>query len=211
MLDLLFRDEKVCLLCKEIKEKKINYICKDCFNMLSFSSDYFDIKGYDAVYSVLDYTSLLRKHLFAFKYSNKSYYYKVFGEIMVYEIIDKDLLSNIDYIIPIPLHRSKKAFRGYNQSELLAKYISEKLEIPMLKDLLYKVKRTKDQHDLSGLERKKNLVDVFKIVDGDRIKAKNILVIDDVLTTGTTMIRAGEVLGRCGLDGLYGLTLATVK
>lgn len=209
VLDLLYRDEAICLFCKDVKEKKISYLCKDCFSLLNFKSEFFDIEYYNGVYSVLEYDRFLKPHLHSYKYENSSYYYKLFGEILAYEIESKDLFKSIDYLIPVPLHRSRKAFRGFNQSELLGEYLEKKLGIKILRNLLIKNKKTKDQHNLNENDRKKNLRDVFHIKDGSLIRDRNILVIDDILTTGTTLKNCGEILKKQGPKEIYGLTLAT--
>lgn len=211
MLDLIYRDERICLFCKEVKEKKLAYLCQDCFDQLTFKSEFFDLKGYDAVYSVLEYDKILRTHLFPYKYSHRSYYYKVLGDIMVYELEDKGLFEDVDLILAVPLTRRKKALRGYNQSGLLAGYLGEKMGIPVVEDLVYKVRTTKDQHELTSLERKRNLRDAFQLAGGDRIRGRRILVLDDVLTTGTTLERIGELILDYGPQALYGLTLAAAK
>ncbi len=163
------------------------------------------------VYSVLDYNSFIKEHLHSYKYEFATYYYKIFGEIMLYEIKRKNLYNDIDYIIPVPLDKSKRAFRGYNQSELLGEYIGGKLGIKLLNDVLIKTKKTKDQHNLSEHERKKNLSNVFKLKNNEMIYDKNILILDDILTTGTTLKNCGKLIREGGAKSVYGLTLATGK
>lgn len=208
-LDLIYRDEFICLFCKEINNNKIKYLCEDCFELLNFKSEFFNVDFYDGVYSVLEYDRFLKKHLHSFKYENGTYYYKLFGEILVYEIEKNDLFKDIDFIIPVPLHRSRKSFRGFNQSELLGEYIEKKIGIKVLNDVLVKNKKTKDQHNLNESDRKKNLIDVFELRDKDILRGKNVLVIDDILTTGTTLKNCGRVLRNSDVKNLYGLTLAT--
>ena len=211
MLSLLFRDRKICLLCKSKGRKKIGYVCENCFASLSFKEEYFDLKGYEYVYSVLEYDKFLREHLFPYKYSFASYYYKAFGEIILASVLKEGLFSDVDYIIPVPLHRSKKAFRGYNQSELMAEYLGRALGIPTLNNIVVKKKNTKDQHNLKEYDRKKNLKDAFRLDHREKLKGKNILIVDDVLTTGTTLTRMAEILEASEIKNLYGLTLSTVK
>lgn len=210
-MGLIYRDEEVCLFCKEPGNKELDYICRDCFDRLSFNSGYHEVEGYEYVYSVLDYDRSIRGHIHAYKNGHRSYYYKVFGELMVYEILREGIFKDLDYIIAVPLHRRKRAFRGYNQSELLGDYIGEILGIDSLNDLAYKTRSTRDQHSLNSSERRKNLHKAFSIRDGDRIRGKKILLVDDVLTTGTTMERIGEELLAFEPKSLYGLSLSTVK
>jgi ComF family protein len=106
-------------------------------------------------------------------------------------------------IVPVPLHRSKERQRGFNQSKLLAKNIAEHLNLKML-DALKRVKNTKQQAQCKNNEQRiKNVEDCFKIKNpetAELIKHKNILLIDDVFTTGATMNEAVRILKQnsCG-------------
>lgn len=211
ILGLIFRDEYLCLFCKEVKDKKLRYICEDCYEFLEFRSEEIYIEGYEFVYCVLEYNKIIREHLSSYKYRNNPYYYKVFGDIMEDEIRDEEWIRSIDYIIPVPLHRAKKARRGFNQSELLGEYLSEKLGIEILTDVLYKNRKTKSQQGLKGNERRKNLLGAFSLKNEEKLKGKNLLIVDDVLTTGATLVEISKLFGECELTGLYGLTLSTAK
>lgn len=96
-------------------------------------------------------------------------------------------IDNIDIITFVPMHKKKQKIRGYNQSQVLAEDISKILGIPC-KTLLIKAKENKEQHKcLSSAQRRDNVKGVYKVVEDETIKGKNILVIDDILTTGYTM------------------------
>ena len=110
--------------------------------------------------------------------------------------------GKVDAIAFVPIHRRKKAQRGYNQSQLLASYIADNFNLPLLDKHLVKVRRTMDQNKLSKIEREKNLQNVFQIMNHKDIKDKEILLVDDIITTGTTMEECGKVLLEGGAKSL---------
>jgi ComF family protein len=114
---------------------------------------------------------------------------------------------DVDYILPVPISRKRKHIRGYNQVSLWGKYFARKIGVPYSSDILKKVKETKSQVNLSLDQRKVNLKNSFKIKNKD-INMKNILVIDDVITTGTTMSECGSILKTAGAKKVYGMALA---
>ena len=109
--------------------------------------------------------------------------------------IHKDMnIEKVDIIIPLPLHIRRLYERGYNQSYLLAREIGSTFSKEVVTDLLIKIKNTKPQSSLSGRERRINLKNAFAVHDPEKIAGKNILLIDDIMTTGTTLTEASKVL-----------------
>ncbi|MCJ7508243.1 MAG: hypothetical protein MUO85_05870 [candidate division Zixibacteria bacterium] len=120
---------------------------------------------------------------------------------------DKRFLE-CDFLIPVPLHPSRKRKRGFNQSEILALEISQKLSLPTLKDVLKRKKRTKDQTTLNAKEREENVKGAFSIRDEDKILDKQIILVDDVMTTGATLKECARTLVEAGAREIVGLTVA---
>lgn len=110
-------------------------------------------------------------------------------------------------MVPIPLHKSRQRQRGFNQSELLARDLAEKLNISA-ESLLKKVRKTKPQMELSGEERKNNLAGAFTVLDPDLVKNKIIILIDDVKTTGSTLEEAAKTLKQAGAKQVWAATFA---
>ncbi len=110
------------------------------------------------------------------------------------------LISPLEYdlIIPIPIHKARRRERGFNQSEILGESISKKTSIPLAQDIIIRSKYTYSQAKLNREERKLNLQDKFKVVDNNEVFDKRILLIDDVLTTGTTANHCAEILLKAG-------------
>ena len=119
--------------------------------------------------------------------------------------------KDVDLIVYIPSHKRKEAKRGYNPAELLASYISKDLNIPVSKENLIKNKWTKDQSKLNRLDRTTNLTDSFYIKNKEEIKGRKILLIDDIITTGTTLKEVSKVLIQNGVKEIIGLTLTASK
>lgn len=103
-----------------------------------------------------------------------------------------------DLIIPIPIHHARKRERGFNQSEILGSSISEKAAIPMNLEIITRTKYTYSQAKLNREERKSNLLEKFKVIDKAGVFGNRVLLIDDVLTTGTTANHCAEILLKAG-------------
>jgi len=116
--------------------------------------------------------------------------------------------EKFDLIIPIPLHRSKMRERGFNQAELLAKNMAKSINAPVCVNALKKTKATISQAGLSKTKRFTNLRGTFKITDSDVIYGKDILLVDDVCTTGSTINEAAKVLLKSGAKSVKALVLA---
>lgn len=119
--------------------------------------------------------------------------------------IGKSLLKaydyqGIDYLIPIPLHPKKEKIRGYNQSHVIAEGISEIMSVPIAEHCLVRSVFTDTQTKKSREERWQNVKDIFHIEKPEKLEHKHVLLIDDVLTTGATLMSAGKALSQ--VDGI---------
>lgn len=102
--------------------------------------------------------------------------------------------QGIEYIIPIPLHPKKEKIRGYNQSHVIAEGISEIMDIPIAENCLVRSVFTNTQTKKSREERWQNVKDIFELKNPEKLKGKHVLLVDDVLTTGATLMSAGKAL-----------------
>jgi ComF family protein len=119
-------------------------------------------------------------------------------------------LTAIDYVLPVPLHYRRLLYRRYNQSALLAKDLSQRLDIPYRGDILKRVRATASQGHKSPKERIKNVKGAFAVNDTylAAIKGKNLLLIDDVYTTGATLNACALALKKSGAAQVHCLSIA---
>lgn len=211
--NLIFPTKHICLLCKEKNGNAEKYICKDCYGNLEILDKEININSpyIKKVYYSISYNRFAREMIKDYKYNGKNYLCKPFGEIMIKTIKNKNMDNDIDGIIYVPTHKRKEALRGYNQAELLAKYISEKLFIPLFRDSLIKTKWTKEQSHSNKIDRMINLKNSFQIRNSNIIENKKFLLIDDIITTGATMEECSKVLINAGAKEVIGLALTSSK
>lgn len=121
--------------------------------------------------------------------------------------------NSIDALIPIPLHKLKQRERGYNQSEFLCKGISRVLHCPVELSLVTRSKNTVSQTHLNAEERKENVGDAFEISSDKRdfVAGKTFLVVDDVITTGSTIQSVARVLKDAGAEKVIAASAALAK
>ena len=118
------------------------------------------------------------------------------------------LTASLDTVMPIPLHRKRLRLRGFNQALLLAQGAAERFDLPLVYDNLVRVRSTRPQVELSGLERIANVRGAFHLVRPDSVADKRVLLVDDVYTTGATMNECAKVLKDAGAAAVIVLTLA---
>lgn len=110
-------------------------------------------------------------------------------------------------IISIPLHKKRLRWRGFNQAELLARFVSQELNLPLERGLI-RIKNTPQQAKLSRNERIQNLANAFALAPDFSPLGKTILLVDDVASTGTTLVEAAKILKQNGAREVWGLVLA---
>jgi len=169
----------------------------------------------DGSFSALEYKGSVKKLIYTFKYRpHLSDLRDTLTDLFYESLIQKEefykLLSNKNLTIaPIPLHNSKLKKRGYNQAEILAGRLAEKFNLKA-KNLLERIRNTKSQFKLKKEERRENVKNAFEIKSKGLkdLREKSIFLVDDVLTTGSTLLEAANVLKRNGAKKVYGITLA---
>ena len=164
---------------------------------------------FDRAWACCVYNHTMKKLLHLFKYHQKTALRFFFADRMM-EFIQKHgvPLGECDFILPVPLHPAKLRERGYNQSALLAKELCRYSRRPFLEGQLRRVRNTKSQTTLSRKERWTNIQSAFTIKYPFVFKHKNILIIDDLFTTGATTSQAAQALKQAGARHVAVLTLA---
>ncbi len=145
--------------------------------------------------------------VYRFKYGGRREYAEFFGEQAAEFLGDFVRSIRPEALIPIPLHKKRKAARGYNQAELLAREIGERLGVPVNTKILLREKNTAPLKYENPEERQNNLKRAFNIGQND-VKLKKVILIDDIYTTGSTMDEAARMLRAAGVESVYFLALA---
>ena len=225
MLDTFF--PKFCFGCHH----EGTYICQDCENTMGIVEYSFCLckkpklllapgtcsscaaKNLDGLSAALPYNNTLTKTLIHYlKYEpfvtelSEPLASFIINHLQLIEKKKEDFAGFV--VLPIPLAQKRMRWRGFNQSQEIAKYLAEFLEIPALNDVLVKTRETKTQIELSETEREQNVKGVFAVKNQQVILGKRILLIDDVYTTGSTMEEAAKTLKVAGAKEVWGMAVA---
>ena len=177
-----------------------------CLNCSKYKVNYY----FDRAFSPCAYTGTIKKLIHEFKYSGKDYLGKPLGKLMRTFIQDYQLpIEHLDFIIPIPLHKSRQRQREFNQAEILSQEVAGGFNKRVLTNTLIRVKFTKTQTELTFHERYQNVDKSFTVTRPELINNTNLLLIDDVLTTGATSNEAAKCLKKAGARKVLLLTLAS--
>lgn len=228
LLDFIF--PKYCVNCKKLG----SYLCANCLTFISFDTEEicvvcnrsainglthpgcFGKYTIDGVFSAIAYKGAAKKLIYNFKYKPYlSDLEKVLVDLFYENLIQKEEFYRICknnkplILTPIPLHNSKLRSRGYNQAEILAIALAQKLGFPTF-NLLQRVKKTPSLAGLTQKIRKANIKGAFAVEKDKEAMLKNatIFVVDDIFTTGATLNEAAKTLKRNGAKEVYGLALA---
>ncbi len=227
ILDVLF--PKKCIGCRKVED----YVCPNCFVKISL-----DVKllclvcgenslnglthpgciskfAIDGAFCGIVYQGIVKKLLYQFKYPP---YISQLGETLS-ELLYESLIQQQSFMhaiqhaaifVPIPLSSKKRRSRGYNQSRIIADSLSKKLDIPVI-DCLIRQKETIPQYGLKREERRENMKGAFGLEKNYEAKSKSygvVFLVDDILTSGATLLEAAKVLKRNGCKRVYGICLA---
>lgn len=198
-----------CVFCGTVIDK--SDICEECKKTLPFTkgdSIYQKFPFVDKCISPLYYKDYVRRAVLRFKFAGCSCYSRRLGGIMS-ECAENNLdCGSIDMISCIPLSRKRMHDRGYNQAELLAKEISKKVGVEYL-PTLKKIRHNTAQSTIKdSKQRAANVIGAYKVVDAEKVKGKYILLVDDVVTTGSTVSECARILKKSGAKAVYCVTLA---
>lgn len=130
----------------------------------------------------------------AMKFHGNSELCILMGRQMGLELLQSGRFDDIDLLVPVPLHWRRRLQRGYNQSELLCRGISQIMSRPVNTSALVRHRYTHEQSRQAAADREKNVKDAFRLRHPDILIGKHILLVDDVLTTGATLVSCGEAL-----------------
>ena len=166
------------------------FVCEDCKGV-----DF----GFESARAPLRYEGVGKRIVQAFKYGG----YSPVVEKLMAPMMQKVITGDFDVVVPVPLHRSRLRQRGFNQAEVMARGLAEKIKTPV-SDKLEAVRRTQDQVELSAAGRRANVEGAFRARGAVRGR---VLLVDDVFTTGATLSACAGELRRAGAGEVHALSL----
>lgn len=210
---LTFGNEIVCKDCMKRQKQVIPPCCMKCGKAIEdVTQEYCDdccriSKSYKQGFPVFLYEGAIKNALYDFKYKNQREYGAFFAMCIMERYGKQWEKFQIEGLIPVPVHKSKKRQRGYNQAEVLADYLAKELCVPVYPNYLERIVNTNPQKELNDKIRMKNLKNAFKIGQ-NTIKLKKVLLVDDIYTTGATIEACTKVLLEAGVEEVYYTSVA---
>ncbi|MDB5140654.1 MAG: amidophosphoribosyltransferase [Mucilaginibacter sp.] len=217
-VSLLFPE--LCAACKESLVVNEHLICTDCRYNLPFTNFHLQADNIvarqfwgkiqlEGAYALYYFTKggKIQNLMHQFKYKGVKQIGNLLGKIAGEQLIKNDVFKTIDVIIPVPLHKKRMQQRGYNQSACFAEGLSDKLKAPVEENNLVRVIATETQTHRSRFARFENMQEVFIIKNPEKLVNKHVLLVDDIITTGSTLEACGTQLLK--IEGLK-LSIATI-
>lgn len=187
-----------CMKCGKALNREETEYCGDCRKIRH---------EYDTGRAVFSYGSV-SDAIYRFKYRGRQEYADYFAACMEKSLGSWLRENHVQALVPVPIHAGRRRMRGYNQAELLAKRLGDRVGIPVRTDLVMRVRSTKPMKDLSPGERQNNLKKAFIIGRNDVKLYDRVILVDDIYTTGTTLDEIAALLKAHGVSEVYCVTLA---
>lgn len=193
--------ENNCPLCGKFVK---NYgLCPSCYELVNKNPTfYYDIEDLDDLLVASTYAGIMRRLIIDFKFKGKLSYGEIISEIMIEKLLERNLSEVV--LTFVPMHPRRERERGYNQSKILAETIGKKLDLKC-QEVFEKVKDTKFQVGLKKDQRQENLKNAFAV----KKAPEEIIIVDDVITTGTTISELVKVSKAAGIKKVTALIAAT--
>jgi competence protein ComFC len=208
-----------CIFCEAILDLKADInICCICYKKIPFINSYNfnnitkrtpNSNYFDDIICLCEYSGIIKSALKKYKFNDKSAYHRTLAKMLSDKIKEMTNCINFDIIISVPLHKKKEMIRGYNQSLLISKAISNELGIKEKSRLISRIKNTRNQSMLDKNERSLNIAGAFKINIPDKVCGKMILIVDDIMTTGNTLNECCRVLKEAGANKVVAAVIAS--
>ena len=201
ILDIIY--PQVCGICGKLAHKSL---CNKCrirlekefnINIDNYAEDF--NKNFNEHYYFFKYENLIRQQIIALKFQEKPYVYKTIAYFFKENKKSLKKLEKYDIIIVVPVSNKRKKERGYNQSKLLAKEIAQIINVPVSDNIIKKVKDTVPQSTLNKEQRLENAKNVYRVTNIKKVLNRNILILDDIYTTGSTVNECARVLIEQGI------------
>jgi competence protein ComFC len=208
---------EVCICCEKLLSDRERFVCFDCSSKLERLENNAPVRQKLSPGGNIDYAHSLYRFkedteiqtiIHAFKYGQLKSIGVIYGR-QLGEIVMKFEFP-FDLIIPVPLHKAKKRERTYNQSEYICHGINEVTGIKVMQDCLKRIRYTESQTKLKLPERKKNVNGAFRLNEkhAGEVSGKNIILVDDLITTGSTISECARVLKSVGCGKILACSIA---
>lgn len=194
-LNALYPEGVACLLCNRNARLDRRGLCEECGESIDPAAEIHIDGVISGAVAAMAYNDAAAQLIHGFKYGNRRY----MGRGLAGGI-DLPGIWNIDAAVPVPLHPKREKERGYNQSMILAEELGRRYDIPVRPRLLKRIRYTEMQSMTAGRDRRENVRDAFRARE---CKGRNILLVDDVITTGSTMEECAIALKNAGAGKIY--------
>ncbi len=213
IIDFLFPPK--CTFCGKIVQR--NVLCEHCINRVkafkigdySHKININSLKNIDECIAFYYYDDIIKLGMHHAKFVSCDGFIRDFLKYIDFDFAEYFKENKVDEIISMPFYKSKLYNKEYDLPNEMVKKIAKSAGIEYNKSLVSKIKSTKNQHNLSKQERKVNLKDAFKV--NEDVKGKNVVIIDDIITTGYSMEEVAATLKRRGANKVIGIAFAYNK
>lgn len=206
------RGELICPECRGRFQSVEEPVCLKCGKGLRFAEEEYCFqcrehpKAFTASTAVFYYDETAQASMMKFKYEGRREYADYYVEALLQQRKERILRWRPQLILPVPIHRSRRRERGFNQAEELAKRLSQALNIPLRTDILLRTRKTTDQKELNAAARQQNLQQALTVAV-PLTGLKRVLLVDDIYTTGSTLQACTRALQAAGAHQVYGCTI----
>ena len=208
-----------CIFCEQIKKKqefefcyRFIGICRNCMSEIEKEKimRIFDVrKPLSMVIPCTHYAGKVRHAMYQYKFENNRAYKKLLSYVSAKKLEKWTQLKDFDAIVTLPISKARMNERGYNQSVFMAQTVSEMFNIPQHDEYLKRIKNVQKQSSLKNVERIMNISGANEA--SPEVRGKNIILADDIYTTGATMTEAARALKNAGANVIAGVVFAAVK
>ncbi len=215
-MPLLLDELHLCLLCRQKIQPLPKPLCLKCARPIppydgytTCSSCRSERPHYDRGFALVEYDEPTKSIFHQIKFEKKPWLFEIYGE-MLQNSFSLSRFNDYEMIIPVPLDGMREQKRGFNQALMIAKMIKHINPSSglLIRKLIKKIKKTKPQSQLRRNQRLTNLTGAFKLKESGEVSGKNILLIDDIVTTGSTVNECARILKENGAERVDFFTIA---
>ena len=207
--DLLF--PRKCVLCRELLDRNETDLCRKCrVEAPEFPSGRTGVTFLDSWTSVWYYEGNIRDSILRYKFSRARHYAPAYGRMLAMKL-RREYPGGFDVLTWIPISPIRRLKRGYDQVELLAKAVGAELDMEPVRTLR-KIRNNPPQSGIAGqAQRKANVLGVYRVTDPEAVRGKRILLLDDIITSGSTAGEAARMLLTAGAKEVHCGTIAAAR